>query len=187
MFLLETELRGLQGPHCPTGGADTFTLVKDWKCIISFLMEALLRNATIACQAPAALPILIHPTPHRHMFTYTERPIWLSGSPGWFEQWTIIYFSNRSRRPKWLKWKSTRPESTTGQQLCEPPCSTSSWMTSARSTRCTAFPSRWHTPGVFCIIIIKHIIFNIASATLHESLSVCFSSYGRSLRSNPGE
>lgn len=114
-------------------------------------------------------PSSLHPL-SRHMSTHTEGPSWFSGSPGWLEQWAAVYFSNRSRRPRWLKWKSTRPESTTGQQLPGPHCSTSSWTTSARSIQCTSFLSRWLTPGVSCLIIIKQC--NIANAALCESLSM---------------
>lgn len=91
-------------------------------------------------------------------------------SPGGLEQCVVVYFSNRSRRPRWPKWKSTRPESTTGQQLPGPHCSTSSWTTSARSIQCTSFLSRWLTPGVSCLIIIKQC--HIANAALCESLSM---------------
>ena len=150
-----------------------------------FLTQARLRTTMAASYPLASTPIPVHPPHTQTQCAYTERPRWFSSSPGWFEQWTTIDFSNRCRRPRWRRWKSTRPGNTIDRQLPGPLCSTSSWMTSAGSTRCTSFLSRWLTPGIFWIVIIQQC--NTASAALHEGLSMCFISCGSSLRSSPGE
>lgn len=96
-----------------------------------------------------------------------------------------LFFSNRSRRPRWPRWKSMRPGSTIDRWPHALLCSTSSWTTSAGSTPCTSFLSRWLAPGVFHIIVTKQ--HNMASAIPHDSLPCAFISCGRSLRPSPGE
>lgn len=141
-FLISNGAWKIAWPTVPSWKSWPSVPVEDCKCITPFFPEALPGSITAASQSPSCSP---HPCVPHHTQTHSHlrREAKLTLKPCLV--WTVDHclFSNRSRRPRWPRWKSMRPESTTGPQLPEPLCSTSSWATSARSTQCTGFLSRW--------------------------------------------